>query len=198
MGQLVSEVTNAALGLRQDRVHLRDHNRRWSLIYALTASEIVAVTEVAADRIQHVGSTSVPGLAAIPVLDIAIGLEGPESVDAVAAHLEKVGYVDQGQEEGDLGRLLVRESSPDVRTIQVFIVGYGTQAWREFTEFRDALMNDPLVVAQYSDVKHALAQRFSGDRESYRAGKNAFVRKTLAVLSKGRAGGDRPGQSSGR
>jgi GrpB-like predicted nucleotidyltransferase (UPF0157 family) len=190
MAQLVSDVTNSPLGLRLDKVRLREHNRRWSLIYALTASEIVALTDVGVDRIEHVGSTSVPGLTAVPILDIVIGLHGHELVDDIAAQLVEVGYVDLGDEGGDLGRLLARESSPAVRTIHVFIVGYGTEAWHEFRTFRDGLRNDALVRAQYSDVKRALARRFSGDRESYRAGKNAFVRKTLDVLSNGRAGSD--------
>jgi GrpB-like predicted nucleotidyltransferase (UPF0157 family) len=190
MAQLVSDVTNSVLGLRLDKVRLRKHNRRWSLIYALTASEIVALTDIGVDRIEHVGSTSVPGLAAVPILDIAIGLQAHEVVDDIAAQLARVGYVDLGGEQGDLGRLLARESSPAVRTIHIFIVGYGTEAWHEFGAFRDGLKNNALVRSQYSDVKRALARRFSEDRESYRAAKNAFVRKTLDVISTGRVACD--------
>lgn len=198
MADLVNDVTNAALGLRRGKVRLSEHNRRWSFVYAFTASEIASVTGIPAERIQHVGSTSVEGLPAKPILDIALGIDDAEAVDAVASHLVGVGYLDRGTGEGSIGRLVVRESSPEVRTVHVHIVGYGTEAWRDYVEFRDALRNDLLVRDQYADVKRTLARRFSEDRKSYRTAKNAFIRKTLDVLSSGRAGGDPVARSARR
>ena len=190
MPDFVKDVTNAALGLQRGTVRFSEHNRRWSFVYALIASEIAEVTGVSSERIQHVGSTAVPELAAKPILDIAIGVGDGESVGAIVGHLVGIGYLDRGDGEGSIGRLVVRESSPEVRTVHVHMVGYGTEEWRSYVAFRDALLNDPLVRDQYADVKRTLAQSFPEDRKSYRTAKNAFIVKTLEVLSSGRAGAD--------
>ena len=154
-------------------------------MYALIALEISTVTGIRADRIQHVGSTSVEGLVAKPILDIALGVDDAESVDGVVGHLVGSGFLDRGMGEGSIGRLVVRESSPDVRIVHVHIVGYGTRAWKDYVEFRDGLRDDSVVRDQYADVKRTLAQRFPEDRKSYRTAKNAFILKTLQVLSDG-------------
>ena len=190
MADLVSDLTNAALGLRRGEVRLSEHDRRWSFVYALIALEISTVTGIRADRIQHVGSTSVEGLAAKPILDIAIGVDDAESVDGVVGHLLEAGFIDRGMGGGSIGRLMVRESSPDVRIVHVHIVEYGTREWRDYVEFRDGLRNDSQVRDQYADVKRTLAQRFPEDRKSYRTAKNAFILKTLQVLSDGGEGVD--------
>ena len=185
MADLVSDLINAVLGLRRGQVRVVEHDRRWSFVYALMALEISTVTGIRADRIQHVGSTSVEGLVAKPILDIALGVDDAESVDGVVRHLVEAGFIDRGVGEGSIGRLMVRESSPDVRIVHVHIVEYGTREWRAYVEFRDGLRNDSLMRDQYADVKRTLAQRFPEDRKSYRTAKNAFILKTLQVLSDG-------------
>jgi len=190
MADLVSDLINAVLGLRRGQVRVVEHDRRWSFVYALIALEISTVTGIRADRVQHVGSTSVEGLVAKPILDIALGVDDAESVDGVVRHLVEAGFIDRGVGEGSIGRLMVRESSPDVRIVHVHIVEYGTREWRDYVEFRDGLRNDSLVRDQYADVKRALARRFPEDRQSYRTAKNAFILKTLQVLSDGGEGVD--------
>ena len=198
MTDLVSDLTNAALGLRKGEVRLSEHNRQWSFVYALIASEISTVTGIHADRIQHVGSTSVEGLAAKPILDIVLGVDAAESVDGVVGHLVESGFIDRGAGEGSIGRLVVRESLPDVRIVHVHIVEYGTRKWRDYVEFRDGLKSDSVMRDQYADVKRTLAERFSEDRKSYRTAKNAFIQKSLQVLSDGGAGGGPEAQSAAR
>ena len=174
------------LGIRRGTVHQSDHDPRWASVFAATASEIAEATGIPAARIQHVGSTSVPGLAAKPILDIVLGVTEADSIDAVAGHVVRLGFIDRGAGRGSIGRLVVRESSPEIRTIHVHIVRYGTEAWSDYVDFRDALRGDLASRDQYAEVKRGLARRFPEDRSSYRHGKNAFIRYTLDTLRSGR------------
>ena len=175
-------MTPEALGIRRGTVHLSDHDPRWASVGASTASEIAGATGIPADRIQHVGSTSIPGLAAKPILDIVVGVTEGHSVDAIVGHLVGLGYIDRGVGRGSIGRLIVRESSPDVRTVHVHIVAHGTRDWSDYVDFRDALKSDLELRSRYAEVKSALARRFPGDRKAYRHGKNAFIQDTLDTL----------------
>ena len=183
MDDPVTDPANGGLGIRRGTVRLSEHDPRWASVGATTAAEVADATGIPAGRIEHVGSTSVPGLVAKPILDIAVGVDHSESVDKTAAHLVGAGYLDRGTGGGSVGRLLVRESSPEVRTVHVHVVGFGTEAWRDYVEFRDALRNDPALKDQYAQVKRTLAQRFPEDRTSYRHAKDTFIRSTLDMLS---------------
>ena len=185
MDDLVIDDPNEVLGIRRGTVYLSDHDPRWASVGAAAVSEIAEATGIPADRIQHVGSTSVPGLPAKPILDIVLGANSTDSIDTVARHLVGLGFIDLGTGRGSIGRLIVRESSPNVRTVHVHIVEYGTEAWRDYVEFRDALRSDLSLRDQYAEMKRMLAQRFPEDRKSYRSTKNAFIRNTLDSLLTG-------------
>jgi GrpB-like predicted nucleotidyltransferase (UPF0157 family) len=76
MDDLGTDQSNQGLGITRGTVHLSDHDPRWASIGVVTVSQIADATDTPADRIQHVGSTSVPGLPAKPILDIVLGMDG--------------------------------------------------------------------------------------------------------------------------
>lgn len=86
---------------------------------------------------------------------------------------------------GSVGRFLVRESSPDVRTIHVHIVRHETNDWWDYVAFRDMLRADPVARKRYMEVKRALAERFAEDRKSYRAAKDDYLREIVDGLRGG-------------
>ena len=170
---------DGTLGLKRHTVRLVEHDLGWDHAYAEAALEVAAVVGTAAAAIEHVGSTAILGLPAKPILDIAVGVHDPRTTEEVAGRLVGIGYIDRGYGAGSIGRLLVRESAPDVRTIHVHVVKHGTEDWGDYVSFRDALLNDPVARAQYGKLKRALAKRFSDDRRSYTSGKKAFIRAVL-------------------
>jgi GrpB-like predicted nucleotidyltransferase (UPF0157 family) len=181
-----STMSDRSLGLRRGIVRLAEHDPQWPIAYAAAAAEIRSATGIPANRIEHVGSTAVPDVPAKPILDIVVGVDDPEDIEPIVMHLVRIGYIDRGAGEGSVGRLLVRESSPNVRTIHVHIVGYGTEDWKDYVVFRDMLRAQPAARMRYAEVKRTLAERFADDRESYRSAKDEYLRK---ILEDSRAGG---------
>ena len=187
--QAIMPKLEGSLGLKRGKVVLVDHDPQWLVAGAAAASEISEATELPANRIQHVGSTSVTGLPAKPILDVVVGIVEPGSEDFVAAQLVSIGYIDKGSGRGSIGRLLQRESSPEIRTMHIHVVEYGTEAWSNYVEFRDALRNDPGLRDRYAETKRRLADRFPNDRRAYRTTKDAFIRSALDALPTDRMDG---------
>jgi GrpB-like predicted nucleotidyltransferase (UPF0157 family) len=152
---------------------------RWPEEFAAVARELAqALTGVPVLAIEHVGSTSVPGLAAKPVLDVAI-LVVREQVPAAIAALERIGY----RHRGDLG-IRDRESmrAPDDGPRRhVYVCVDGTLHVRNFLAVRDVLRAHPDLRSRYGAVKTALAADPTMDIPRYVAGKSDVLQEVLAL-----------------
>ena len=157
-------------------MRLAEHDPDWVHQFQRAAALIVAATGIPEERVQHVGSTSVPDLIAKPILDINVGILPSDDVEVVVARLVELGYIDRGEGEGGIGRLLVWESAPDVRTTHVHLQPFDSRWWRGDLQFRDALRADTELRRRYARLKSELAQQFADDRRAYRHAKNDFFR----------------------
>ena len=168
------------IGLKRKTVRLMEHKAEWSEFFGAEAATIHQhIGDIVAD-IQHVGSTSVLGLPAKPILDIAVGVSSSEVIEKVAERLSRIGYIDRGDGGRDGGYLLVKESEPDVRTIHVHIVELTDTQWRNYIGFRDILRQDVAIRQKYAELKQQLAEKFRDDRKSYTSAKSDFIRGILS------------------
>lgn len=128
-------------------------------------------------RVEHVGSTSVPGLAAKPVLDIDVIVEPDGVADAVTA-LESLGYVHRG-DLGVTGREAFHAPDDDPRR-HVYVCQAGTLHVRNHLAVREVLRSRPDLRDEYAAVKLSLAQQPDMDIETYLARKSAVLQRVLA------------------
>ncbi len=103
------------LGLRRHTVRLRPHDPAWADRAREVIGQIAEASGLPEHRIQHVGSTSVPGLPAKPILDIDLGIVTVDDIDIVR-RLVHVGFIDRRDGEGGIGRLLVWERRVELST----------------------------------------------------------------------------------
>jgi GrpB-like predicted nucleotidyltransferase (UPF0157 family) len=129
--------------------------------------------------IQHVGSTAVSGLDAKPILDIAVAVASVAMIPQCRQPLWALGYLDRGDDGSDGGYLFVKESAPDVRTHHLHMVARDDPQWRNYLRFRDILRADETLRTRYANLKKALQEKFSQDRQAYTAAKHAFIRGIL-------------------
>ncbi len=134
-------------------------------------------------QIEHIGSTTVPGLAAKPIIDILAGVGTLEHVDALVDRLCEHGYTTSKEFNATLAdrRWLMRWRNGH-RTHHLHIVVHEGVPWRDRLAFRDALRRDPALAGGYVELKQALANQHENDREAYTAAKADFVR---AVAERG-------------
>ncbi len=163
------------LGLRRHTVELRPHDPAWGPEGRKVIDQISQTTGVPSGRIEHVGSTAVPDLVAKPILDIDVGTLADGEAEQIADRLVEIGYLDRGQKDGGIGRLLVWESAPNIRTIHVHVVPHDSESWRRDVAFRDALKSDADLRLRYGNLKSEIASLHPESRRSYRRAKNPFI-----------------------
>jgi GrpB-like predicted nucleotidyltransferase (UPF0157 family) len=161
-------------------IEIVDYNPGWPRMFEEERASLLPLIGQYVEDIQHTGSTSVPGLAAKPVIDILIAVRGLALVEKCVGPIEGLGYGYLG-ENGLPGRHFFRKPGGRGwhRTHHIHMVLKGSSEWENQTRFRDYLRAHPETRQQYQDLKQELAARFGDDRRGYTDAKQDFV---IAVL----------------
>jgi GrpB-like predicted nucleotidyltransferase (UPF0157 family) len=167
-----------------DTVRIVDYDPSWPQGFEVERDRIGRVLGATAHRIEHVGSTSVPGLAAKPVVDIMVTVDDPDDDAALVPVLTAAGYVLRLIEPG---HRMFRTPGRDVH-VHVWRTG-GDEEHRQLL-FRDWLRHDADDRASYESVKRELAQRVWQSSGAYAEAKSDIVEEILehaeAPTSRGR------------
>ena len=124
----------------------------------------------------HIGSTSVPGIVAKPVIDMLAVVTRVKATDLRTPALAALGYEAMG-EFGIRGRRYFRKSSADgARTHQIHAFAVDSCEIRRHLAFRDYLRAHSAAAEEYGKLKLELARRFPTDVEAYTEAKTEFIR----------------------
>jgi GrpB-like predicted nucleotidyltransferase (UPF0157 family) len=124
-------------------------------------------------RIDHIGSTSVPGLAAKPIVDIQISVADFEPLDAFRLPLEGLGYVFRA-DNPELTKRYFREAAGQPRT-HVHVRQRGSWAEQFALLFRDYLRSNADEADHYGNFKRVLAAKYVTERERYTDAKEPYL-----------------------
>jgi GrpB-like predicted nucleotidyltransferase (UPF0157 family) len=169
-----------------------DYDPRWPQMFREEKQRIEAAIGRWLAGVEHVGSTSVPGLAAKPIIDIMPALRSLEDTPHIIGPMRRLGYQYFPEYEDDLPerRYFRRPAGQEFRgggTHHVHVVEATSGFWRRHIAFRDHLRAHPEAAAEYAALKRDLAARFGADREGYTEAKTDFIRgietKALAEIT---------------
>jgi GrpB-like predicted nucleotidyltransferase (UPF0157 family) len=132
--------------------------------------------------IHHVGSTAVPGIAAKPIIDMIAGVCDLEGARAAFESLREHSYDHTPHRPGIAHHFDKRSRQSSQPTHGRHLTEPESDLWRERLAFRDALRDDPALVAEYERLKLRLAKEHGTDVAAYTAGKRAFVARVLATV----------------
>lgn len=126
--------------------------------------------------IEHIGSTSVPGLAAKPVIDMLIGVKSLADSPRFVPLLEQLGYLYVPEYEVDLPerRYLYKQQDGE-DSFHLHMVEPQSSFFRRHIAFRDYLRSHPAEAAEYASLKLRLAREFGSDRSGYTDAKTEFI-----------------------
>jgi GrpB-like predicted nucleotidyltransferase (UPF0157 family) len=158
------------------QVEVVDYNPAWSKRFLEEAAQIRQVLGRELVAIYHMGSTSVPGIKAKPIIDILVEVQDIEKLDGLNDHLVRLGYEAKG-EFGIIGRRFFIKNDGAVRTHHLHVFQSGHSEISRVLTFRDYLCSHPEEAQAYGQLKEALAQQYPSDRESYTEGKTDFIRE---------------------
>lgn len=157
-------------------VRVTDHDPSWAEQATSACAEITAALPGVLDAIEHIGSTSVPGLAAKPIIDMMASTPDLEVVAAREAALAGLGY--ERFETGMPNRLFYRRGTDGRRTHHLHVVTTDTWDTRNERLLRDYLRAHPEAVERYAALKRELAGSRDGD-EDYTRAKTGLIQELV-------------------
>lgn len=166
------------------KVEVTPYDSTWPQRYEAEAARIGRIFGSEILAIDHIGSTSVPGLAAKPVVDILVSVRSIERIDLYNASMEAIGYEARG-ENGIPGRRYFQKGG-HLRTHHVHMFQAGNAEIERHLTFRDYLRAHPDKAAAYGALKSELSILHPNDIEAYIRDKNDFVRTLDAEAARWR------------
>jgi GrpB-like predicted nucleotidyltransferase (UPF0157 family) len=173
-GHATGLVSSKPQGTSRMHVRVVHYCSEWALLFEQEAALIRGVSGDELVAIHHIGSTSVPGLQAKPIIDMLPVARQIEQVELFNEGMQALGYEALG-EFGIPGRRYFRKGGDD-RTHQAHVFQVGDPGVERHLAFRDYLRAHPEVAAEYGVLKAGLAQQFPEDINRYVDGKDAFVK----------------------
>jgi GrpB-like predicted nucleotidyltransferase (UPF0157 family) len=166
-----------------EAVHLSGYDSRWPGRAAGYADELrPTLTRWLLGPIEHVGSTSIPGLVAKPVIDLMAQVTDSDAAVGALGELDWR-YVPP-ELDGQPWRRFFVKVSPDGlhRLAHLHLMSAGAARWDQQLRFRDALRASPALRDEYAAVKSRLASTYADDRERYTEEKATFVTRVMHDL----------------
>jgi len=184
------------------KITIEHHNPEWKKHFHKIRAELAALTEPMRPEIEHIGSTSVEGLAAKPIIDILVGVREDDDLNRIPPALMSHGYIYFEKYNADMPyrRFFVKlRTSPEQlsfpvhikpedpvpvalneqppRLAHIHVLPLHSEHWIRHIAFRDYLRAHPRVTAAYQQLKEALGNREWEDSMEYNEAKDPFIKK---------------------
>jgi GrpB-like predicted nucleotidyltransferase (UPF0157 family) len=155
------------------RVVIVRYDPAWPGLFSQLGARLRAALGSVAVRIDHIGSTAIPGLDAKPIIDIQISVASFEPVEAYRAPLERLGYEFRSWNP-DLSKRYFREK-PGERRTHIHIRRAGSWSEQFALLFRDYVRAHDDDARRYAAAKHHLAEQYGEDRHGYTEAKAPII-----------------------
>ena len=151
------------------------YNNDWPRLYQL---EVVRLRKVLGNEVVsafHIGSTSIPGMYAKPIIDILLEVKSISKIDDYNDAMAELGYIPRGEFGIPGRRYFSKKDSSDIRTHHVHAFQSGDIGLERHIAFRDYMIAHPQDAREYAQLKLNLARVFRWDIDGYCKGKESFV-----------------------
>lgn len=173
------DTLHGMIGLRRGTVRLSSHQKGWATAFEKEKKRLEKILGSVAVRIEHIGSTSVPGLPAKPLIDIAVGMSSMKDGRRYVRLMERAGYFWRPKWGRLDQHILFAKGNEKRRTHYIHLFRHGGAIWKRDLAFRDYLRMHPAHARRYAELKRRLARLYPDDRPAYTKKKAAFIRETL-------------------
>jgi GrpB-like predicted nucleotidyltransferase (UPF0157 family) len=166
------------IGLEKGVVRLVPYTPEWKQLYEMEKVSLQDRLDAYILDIQHVGSTSIPGMLAKPIVDIAIAIADFEEARVCIPLMEELEYEYRG-EFGIPHRHYFVKGDP--RTFHVHMSEIDSLEWENTILFRDYICQHTDIAKEYAQLKISLALKYPQERTAYMEGKTAFVERVIQL-----------------
>ena len=154
------------------------YDSEWPSVFQDESNRIWSAAGNYLTTLEHIGSTSVPGLAAKPIIDMLAGLKSLEDTPEIVINLTSIGYVYEPEREKDIPeRRYFCKMKKGQLGFHLHMVKPTTEFYIRHIAFRDYLRSHPEAAAEYAALKTKLSSQYRSDREGYTNAKTAFIKE---------------------
>ncbi len=165
-------------GLENNKVKLIEYTEEWNELYSLEKNRLLKKFGDIIVNIQHIGSTSIPGMTAKPIVDIMVTVEKRELLVSALKPLYDLGYRFLGN-GGRRGRLFFVKGNENITYYHLHLLVSGSHYERNYLFFRDYLRENKKFANKYKHLKIELSKKFPSNRDKYSQFKSSFVKRVL-------------------
>ncbi|MBU8590054.1 GrpB family protein [Priestia megaterium] len=166
------------LGVERGLVKLEPYNYKWSKLFEKERELLSSQLKDLIVEIEHVGSTSVEGLFAKPIIDIAIGVSSLDVIMKLKEKVKELGYVEIPVSLD--GKHVFAKYKERKITHFLHVMIYNQNLWVDQISFRDYLRSTPDAKIEYTKLKEELVNKYPKDVISYTNKKKKFVDDILS------------------
>jgi GrpB-like predicted nucleotidyltransferase (UPF0157 family) len=166
-------------------IFLVNYDDSWPALFWQEKNRLLDLLGNIALRIEHIGSTAIPGIKAKPTIDILIGLEALASIEEIEEKMAVQGWIKMEEQKDHL--MFVKGYSPEGLEKESFHIHMYTEGHPKIADsllFRDYLRAHHDAAREYEALKIELALEYRNDREAYTEGKGEFVASVLKLARK--------------
>lgn len=164
-----------------DPIFVVPYEPTWPALFQKLSTALRNELGPVALRIDHIGSTSIEGLAAKPIIDMQVSVTSFEPLNAFRSPLERLGYVFRANND-DLTKRYFREA-PGTRRTHIHVRQAGSWSEQFALLFRDYLRQHPADAARYADLKFHLAEALRNERHKYVDAKSPLIWEIMQLAS---------------
>ncbi|MES5929838.1 GrpB family protein [Bacillus cereus group sp. MG9] len=165
-----------------DKIIVVPYKSEWSKEFQNLGDSLRSVLGDVAIRIDHIGSTSIPGLAAKPIIDIQISVNSLELLDSFKKPLKSLGFIYRA-DNSDRSKSYFREI-PDSKRTHIHVRREGSWPEQLALLFRDYMRTHPEDCKQYGELKYRLAEKYTNNRHMYTESKDPLIWEILRKADK--------------
>ena len=170
--------------MRTKKVFVTPYDPKWKDSFALLKHRVENVLGDTAISIEHVGSTSVEGLSAKPIIDLDIVIEDYSILNEAIKRLSKIGYVHEGNLEIEGREAFDYIGEESLPKHHLYVCPKNSKELVRHIAFHDFLRNNPEAVAEYSRVKEEAARLYPNDIDGYMQYKSPCIEKFYEKIFK--------------
>jgi GrpB-like predicted nucleotidyltransferase (UPF0157 family) len=159
--------------MKREPIEIREHSPQWREEFLQIGGALRGALGELALRIDHIGSTSVPGLAAKPIIDVQISIRSLHSIGSLLWPMERIGYAWR-QDNPEKTKRYFREL-PGARRTHIHVRAAGSWNEQFALLFRDFLRVHVEDQRRYVAVKRELAEKYRDERERYTDAKEPII-----------------------
>jgi len=169
------------LGLERGKVQLAPYDPEWATYFNTEADQIKTLLGKKLLGIEHIGSTSIPGMDAKPILDLMVAVNSIDDYAEYIEQLQKLGYSFRQDNRNEQEHILFVKGPEEKRTHYLKLTTPDSNFWREHVLFRDYLIHHPNRAEEYRLLKHDLLNKFANERSKYTEDKADFIKETIIL-----------------